>query len=82
MEDECIEFRKIEHRCSELKEWIDRKAPQCHTQQRHLQEGSEERAYWAHGYMSALLDVLRLFSRSSMSPQDSDRDAPRQRYAA
>jgi len=80
MADECIEFRKIEHRCSELKEWVLDKAPQCFTYQKHLQEGSPERAYWAHGYMNALLDVLRLFSRGVSAAEDED--APPQRYAA
>jgi hypothetical protein len=80
MADECIEFRKIEHRCSELKEWVLDKAPQCFTDQKHLQEGSPERAYWAHGYLNALLDVLRLFSRGVSASEDED--VPPQRYAA
>jgi hypothetical protein len=28
--------------------------------QRHLDHGTEERAYWHHGYASALKDVLRI----------------------
>jgi hypothetical protein len=50
-------------------------------EERHLQEGSEERGYWAHGYLSALLDVLRLFSRELPGEQYRD-DVPRSRYAA
>ena len=69
MADECIEFRKIEDRCRELREWIHHKAPQCVTEQKHLEEGSQERGYWAHGYLSALQDVVRLFSRETLPDQ-------------
>jgi hypothetical protein len=83
MADECIEFRKIENRCREVREWIYHKAPQCLTEQRHLEESSQERAYWAHGYLMALLDVLGLFSRSTLSGQaGDDGEASSQRYAA
>lgn len=83
MADECIEFRKIEHRCSELKNWIYDKAPQCIAEQKHLQEGSQERAYWAHGYLNALLDVLRLFSRSELPGEAyGNGEGSGQRYAA
>ena len=79
MADECIEFRKIENRCRELKDLIRQTAPNCLTEQKHLEEGSEERGYWAHGYLCALQDVVLLFSRESLSDQGYDAD---QRYAA
>ena len=79
MADECIEFRKIENRCRELKDWIRETAPHCLTEQKHLEEGSEERSYWAHGYLCALQDVVLLFSRESVSDQD---DETGERYAA
>ncbi len=82
MSDECLEFRKIEHRCGELREWIVRRAPHCVTDQKHLQEGSEERGYWAHGYLTALLDVIQLFSREVSSPDYQDGEASSTRYAA
>jgi hypothetical protein len=82
MSDESIEFRRIEDRCQELKQWILHKAPQCVTEERHLVEGSEERGYWAHGYLSALLDVLRLFSRDVPGEQYGEGDASRSKYAA
>ena len=63
MADEAIEFRKIEERSRELKEWILHRAPQCLKEQKHLQEGTQERGYWAHGYLSALEDVVQLFTR-------------------
>ena len=82
MSDESIEFRRIEDRCQELKQWILHKAPQCVAEEKHLVEGSEERGYWAHGYLSALLDVLRLFSREVPGEHYRGEDDSRPRYAA
>lgn len=82
MAEESIEFRRIEYRCRELREWIQNKAPQCITEQKHLEEGSQERAYWAHGYLSALLDVMRLFSRSAPISRQGAEDTSGSRYAA
>jgi hypothetical protein len=82
MADECIEFRKIENRCSELREWISSRAPHCVTDQKHLQEGSEQRGYWAHGYLTALLDVIQLFSREVPNPGYGNGEASSTRYAA
>jgi hypothetical protein len=79
MSDECLEFRKIEGRCNELRDWIQHRALHCLTEQKHLEEDSLERGYWAHGYLSALQDVVRLFSRES--PSDHDYGTG-QRYAA
>jgi hypothetical protein len=63
MDVENLEIRKIEDRCKELKMWIATTAPECFMEEKHLIEGSRERGYWAHGYLTALLDVLRLLSR-------------------
>jgi len=82
MADECIEFRKIEHRCSELREWILSRAPQCVTDQKHLQEGTDERGYWAHGYLTALLDVMQLFSKEAPNPAYGTGEDSGTRYAA
>ena len=79
MAEECIEFRKIEDRCRELREWIHHRAPHCVAERKHLEEGSQERGYWAHGYLSALQDVVQLFSRESLSEQEYGTG---QRYAA
>lgn len=82
MADESIEFRKIEYRCRELREWIQNKAPQCITEQKHLEDGSQERAYWAHGYLSALQDVMRLFYQSAPNQGQSAGNTFGSRYAA
>lgn len=80
MEDESLEFRKIEDRCAELKNWILKNAPQCVTEERHTVNGTQEQAYWAHGYLSGLLDVMRLFSRDVTAPHCGD--GPASRFAA
>lgn len=82
MNDECLEFRKIEDRCRELKKWILSNAPQCVTEERHLVEGSDEKGYWAHGYLSALLDVVRLFSRDIAIERKDSKNPSESRYAA
>jgi hypothetical protein len=83
MDGECVEFRKIEDRCRELKRWILANAPQCVTEERHLELNSQEQGYWAHGYLSALLDVLRLFSREMPGQQRDEGDgSPAKRFAA
>jgi len=81
MENESQEFRKINERTAELKHWIFNNAPQCITEEKHLIEGSEERGYWALGYMTALFDVLRLFSRGTVSQNFGNKEARTRRAA-
>jgi len=37
--------------------------------QRHLDAGSTERAYWHHGYHSAIIDLVKLLVRDSANPE-------------
>ena len=60
MARESTEFRKIEARKKDLADWLAQNAPQCAAEQKHLEEGSQERAYWHYGYLVALRDVMRL----------------------
>jgi hypothetical protein len=55
----------IEGRIRELTQWIAENARACESEQRHLDEGSMERAYWHYGYLCALRDVL------SLRPEDN-----------
>jgi hypothetical protein len=82
MEDEAVEFRKIDDRCSELKRWITLNAPQCLMEEKHLIEGTQERGYWALGYLTALLDVQRLFSRDLPAELKGKGDSSRTPKAA
>jgi hypothetical protein len=51
-------------RAEGLREWIKQNAPNCFVEQKHLDEGSVERAYWHYGYLSALQDLLKVMSPS------------------
>ena len=59
----------LKNRADELRSWLDVNAPQCREEQRHLDEGTAERAYWHYGYLSALQDVLRLIFPDNDQPK-------------
>jgi hypothetical protein len=59
----------LKNRADELRSWLDENAPQCSEEQRHLDEGTAERAYWHYGYLSALQDVARLIFPDSDQPK-------------
>jgi hypothetical protein len=46
-----------------IREWLDEEAPYAAADQRHLDAHTPERAYWHHGYQSALTDVIDLLNR-------------------
>lgn len=50
----------IQARICALQLWLEEHGTDCEAQQRHLDEGTPERAYWHHGYAAGLRDVLRL----------------------
>lgn len=45
-----------------LRVWIQSNAPRVADEQKHLDEGSAERAYWNFGYLSALQDLIAYIS--------------------
>lgn len=49
-------------RAENLTSWLKENAPQCFREQKHLDAGSAERAYWHYGYLSALRDIITLIS--------------------
>lgn len=61
-----IEFvrAKLSKRVKSTGQWLRKNAPNCFQEQKHLEEGTAERAYWHYGYMAAIEDVLNLLSRS------------------
>lgn len=58
----------VDDRIDDLAKWIAENASEC-ADQAHLNEGAPERAYWHHGYLSALRDLQRLLrgERSSLN---------------
>jgi hypothetical protein len=46
-----------------IREWLLEQGELAETEQRHLDAGSSEQAYWHHGYQAALDDMLKLLNR-------------------
>ena len=63
MARESTEFRQIEKRMNATRKWLRDNSSACFTEQKHLDEGSQERAYWHYGYMVALRDVMRFLAQ-------------------
>ena len=59
----------VEKRVSDLKEWLQKNAPESLTEQKHLDEGTQERVYWHYGYMVALRDILKFLTSSEEPSQ-------------
>lgn len=57
-------FESLAQRERVLSEWLKKNHPEVVAEQKHLDEGSVERAYWHYGYMVALRDVMRLLTTS------------------
>jgi hypothetical protein len=54
---------KINVRASAQEQWLRENAPHVVEDQKHLDDGSIERAYWHYGYLVALRDVRKLLSQ-------------------
>ncbi len=55
----------LETRRDDTAEWLQNTAPECDREQRHLDEGTEARAYWHFGYLMALKDALALLGKTN-----------------
>lgn len=51
-------------RRDQIRQWLAEEAV-CTEEQKHLDCDTSERAYWHHGYQSALDDVIEMLSLSS-----------------
>ncbi len=51
---------KIAIRIKTIKDWLMLEHPDIFHEQKHLDEGTTERAYWHYGYLVALKDILNL----------------------
>lgn len=65
-------LQRIRHRAKAIEMWLQKNGGAALDEQRHLDTGSRERAYWHYGYMVALRDVLRLISGQSPSLEDQE----------
>ncbi len=62
---ESAQMRAISDKIAGLTRWLAEHASSCETAQKHLDEGSVERAYWHYGYLCALRDVASMIERRS-----------------
>jgi hypothetical protein len=56
-----VDLEGLDRRIASQTEWLRENSPYCFHDQKHLDEGSPERAYWHYGYLVALKDVWRQF---------------------
>lgn len=56
------DISELKKRADDLQQWIEKNAPECFAEQKQLDEGTRERAYWHYGYMVAMRDVLRFLT--------------------
>jgi len=55
-----------------IREWLDDEAPYAVEEQKHLDAGTPERAYWHHGYQAALNDVIDTLTSAESSYGSED----------
>jgi spermidine/putrescine-binding protein len=60
-------IKKITLRREALEEWLQEHAPDTFENQEHLDENSQARGYWSHGYQAALADVMELIARQELN---------------
>ncbi|KWT65857.1 MULTISPECIES: hypothetical protein [Hyphomicrobium] len=53
----------LAERRDRIREWLSEQPENADADQKHLDSGSSERAYWHHGYQAAIDDVLKLLTR-------------------
>jgi hypothetical protein len=66
----------LQARIEATRDWLNKNAPECFTDQKHTHEGTQERIYWHYGYMVALRDALR-FLTGTVEPEANTRNAGR-----
>jgi hypothetical protein len=64
-------MRLLAKRQGEVSEWLENESPYTMFDQKHLESGTSEQAYWHFGYVSAINDVMRLLSETSASEGNS-----------
>ena len=67
----------IAKRILQLESWLEDAAPYVPFDQRHLDSGTPEQAYWHLGYRAALIDVLAELTGETAYTPDSATRSPR-----
>jgi hypothetical protein len=58
-----LDLQRLRDRERGIQKWIKENHPTIQSEQKHLDEGSTERAYWHYGYMVGVRDVLNFLTR-------------------
>ncbi len=66
----------MEDRIAQLGSWLDDESPFTRFDQRHLESGTPEQAYWHLGYMTALQDALALIQDAGNDTESAPPGAP------
>lgn len=67
MTDEDGNLRKLQKRADDTAAWLAENAPYIPEDQKHLDAGTAEQAYWHYGYVVALRDALKLLRTTDES---------------
>jgi hypothetical protein len=69
---DCVkDLSPVETRIRDVADWLEQNGGRCSVEQKHLDEGSQERVYWHYGYLVALKDVLRFLMGERLPNQKS-----------
>jgi hypothetical protein len=66
-----LDIELMQRRRDDIRGWLDDEAPFAAADQKHLDADTPERAYWHHGYQSALNDIIELLNRSPATRSSS-----------
>ena len=66
---EVSDIGALEKRAKDLQNWLKENAPGVFAEQKHLDEGSQERAYWHYGYLVAVRDMYQMLTGQRISKQ-------------
>ena len=55
-------IERLQNRRDGIRQWLSDEAPYTMYDQKHLEAASREQAYWHHGYVTALDDVMALLA--------------------
>lgn len=66
------QFSLLQARRDSIQNWLDDAAPFTSADQRHLDAGTPEQAYWHHGYQAALADVIQMLARTPSETGNAD----------
>lgn len=56
------DIEALQKRAKDLEDWLRKNATEASTEQKHLDEGTQERIYWHYGHLVAIRDIYRLLT--------------------